>query len=37
MRLAHLRERSRTHRDSNTGGLVTKGACAQFKNGLHVF
>ena len=37
MRLARLRERSRMRRDSNTGGLAAKRACAQFKNGSHVF
>ena len=37
MRLARLRERSRMHRDSNTGGLGAKWACARFKNGSHVF
>ena len=31
VRLAHLRERSRMRRDSNTGGLGAKRACAQFK------
>ena len=37
MRLARLRERSRMCRDSNTGGLGTKWACARFKNGLRMF
>ena len=37
MRLAHLRERSYMRRDSNTGGLGAKWACARFKNGLRVF
>ena len=31
MRLARLRERSRMRRDSNTGGLGAKRACARFK------
>ena len=37
VRLARLRERSRMRRDSNTGGLGAKRACAQFKNGSRVF
>ena len=37
MRPAHLQERSRMRRDSNTGGLGAKQACARFKNGSHVF
>ena len=37
MRLAHLRECLRTRHVSNTGNLGAKRACAQFKNGLHVF
>ena len=32
-----LWEHSRMRRDSNTGGLGAKRACAQFKNGLRVF
>ena len=37
VRLARLRERSRMRRNSNKGGLGAKQACAQFKNGSHVF
>ena len=37
VRLAHLRERSRMRRDSNTGGLGAKRACTRFKNGSRVF
>ena len=37
MRLARLRERSRMRRDSNTGSLGAKQACAWFKNGSRVF
>ena len=32
-----MQERSCMRRDSNTGGLGAKRACAQFKNGSHVF
>ena len=37
VRLARLRERSRMHRDSNTGSLGAKQACVWFKNGSRVF
>ena len=37
VRLTRLRENSRMRRDSNTGGLVAKRACARFKNGSGVF
>ena len=37
VRLARLRERSRMRRDSNTGSLGAKRACARFKNGSLVF
>ena len=32
-----MQEGSRMRHDSNTGGLGTKRACAQFKNGSRVF
>ena len=37
MRLARLRERSHTRRDSNMGGLGAEQACMRFKNGSRVF
>ena len=37
MRLVRLQERSRMCRDSNTGGLGAKQACARFKNGSRAF
>ena len=37
VRLARLRERSRMRRDSNTGSLGAKRACARFENSLRVF
>ena len=37
MRLARLRERSRTRHDSNMGSLCAKRACVRFKNGSRVF
>ena len=37
MRLARSQEHSRMRRDSNTGGLGAKRACARFKNGSRVF
>ena len=37
MRLARLRERSHTRRNSNMGGLGAKWACMRFKNGSRMF
>ena len=37
MRLAHLRECSRTRHDPNMGSLGAKRACAWFQNGSRLF